>query len=691
MSDVYDIVSLIKSDSSVIDNHYDNHVHQNRLIHKLKEVFTSEEEKIFMASFTCYTQFNPYSDFVILLNDIWKWLGYSRFEECKRALLKHFKENVDYKIEKAAPPIGGAKIEPLDEQEKDKRGGHNKEYITLTVNCFKKLCLKSRTEQAEKIHDYYIKLEQSIHQVMKEEINELRNQLILKNNEIDNVVYKNEQNLLIKHDKKRCFYLILISSKIIKFGITSDIIRRLKDHKREISENIVLLYVLETVYNTVIENKIKELCNNSNDILYETRMTMEFNDKIQTELISLENITVEQLWNKVLQIEKNINKDEIFMEMERKIELLTVELEQMKDKVSILKEPKKVVKTINLLEEDVVFPILNYHINTKETIKLDTLADAKRFYGVDAQTIKNYVNKRRQLNGYVLRTHNKYPYWMPPENFKYNGIVKQTTQNVFIKRIDKITDEVTYYNSITEAAIFLQFEIDNIELDEETHDCVLIKKALGELFRGLPTRKEIIVKYRWYKMKEIGYMVNEDSSTTCIDEEIPISTENTELALNNDIVIVRNIDTGEETMYPEGYSSKFYKVYGMRKETYESHVNTPHNYKNFTFRTGGMPYWNPPKTYMRNKQSDNARVNYYLKAINLKTDEVSYHHSINDLVLNLFPNDDKIKTASAIHKKLYSGRNPTILTDYDIIKLETCGEWVYPNGDIENIEKLWNK
>ena len=200
------------------------------------------------------------------------------------------------------------------------------------MNCFKKLCLKSKTDKADQIHDYYIKLEETLHEVMKEETNELKKQLTLKNKEIENIASKNERELLLKHNKKRCFYLIQITDKIIKFGITNDIIKRLSDHKRDISEDIILLYVLETVYNVVIEKKIKELCSDEKDILFGKRVSIEYNNKIQTELISLDKLlTIEQLWNKVLKIEKNINKDELFIQMEQDIETLKLKKDIEKD------------------------------------------------------------------------------------------------------------------------------------------------------------------------------------------------------------------------------------------------------------------------------------------------------------------------------------------------------------------------
>jgi phage anti-repressor protein len=118
------------------------------------------------------------------MGDVWKWLGFSRKEECKRVLTKHFTQNIHYKIltkdfteENFAPQVGGAKTifqQPMEnkingENKAPQVGGAskvrgcaglNKEKILMTVNTFKKLCLKSNTKKADEIHDYFIKLEE---------------------------------------------------------------------------------------------------------------------------------------------------------------------------------------------------------------------------------------------------------------------------------------------------------------------------------------------------------------------------------------------------------------------------------------------------------------------------------------------------------------------------------------------------
>jgi hypothetical protein len=158
-----DIVNLIESNP--ITKFTGNY--QSKLIEKVKNSFSEYEQQIFLASFYCYLKYDYKNDFVIDLDNVWQWLGFGQKDSAKRVIEKNFCINKDYKI--FAPQVGGAK--------KDTRGGHNKEIIMLNVDTFKKFCLKAGTKKADEIHDYFIKLENIMHEITKEESNELKLQL----------------------------------------------------------------------------------------------------------------------------------------------------------------------------------------------------------------------------------------------------------------------------------------------------------------------------------------------------------------------------------------------------------------------------------------------------------------------------------------------------------------------------------
>src|SRR5690606_12113436 len=111
------------------------------------------------------------------------------------------------------------------ESEKTETRGRKPEYITLTVNCFKKLCLKSRTKKADEVHDYFIFLEYIVNVSVVEQSEEFQNRLRIKDQELSikdqelKLKDIDKQNSLIENFKnKQVLYLIKVSVNIIKYG-----------------------------------------------------------------------------------------------------------------------------------------------------------------------------------------------------------------------------------------------------------------------------------------------------------------------------------------------------------------------------------------------------------------------------------------------------------------------------------------
>jgi hypothetical protein len=143
--------------------------YQNKFLSKIKSTFTCDDQRLFVTSFYVYLNYNSKEDFVIDLDNVWKWLGFQQKVNAKRVLEKHFKLDIDYKF---LLSLSGK--QDLDEK---KHGGANKETFLLTVKAFKLFCLKAGTKKADQIHEYYIKLEETLHEVINEESNELKLQL----------------------------------------------------------------------------------------------------------------------------------------------------------------------------------------------------------------------------------------------------------------------------------------------------------------------------------------------------------------------------------------------------------------------------------------------------------------------------------------------------------------------------------
>jgi phage anti-repressor protein len=157
-----DIVNLIESNPiTKLNGNY-----QSKLIQKVKNTFTEYEQQIFLASFYCYLKYDNKNDFVIDLDNVWQWLGFGQKVNAKRVLEKNFMIDKDYKL----------LLCQLAKQTNIK-GGHNKETFMLNINTFKKFCLKAETKKADEIHEYFIKLEEILQEVLIEESTELKQQL----------------------------------------------------------------------------------------------------------------------------------------------------------------------------------------------------------------------------------------------------------------------------------------------------------------------------------------------------------------------------------------------------------------------------------------------------------------------------------------------------------------------------------
>jgi phage anti-repressor protein len=154
--------------------------YNNKLLTKIKETFTENQQQLFISSFYLYLNYNK-DDFVISLDNIWEWLGFNQKEAIKRVLVKNFIENKDYSFRRSA------------ESKREGRGGSTKEIILLTVKCFKLLCIKAGTKKANEIHEYFIKLEELLQDVILEECNEVKLQLENKDKEYEIKLKKEKQ------------------------------------------------------------------------------------------------------------------------------------------------------------------------------------------------------------------------------------------------------------------------------------------------------------------------------------------------------------------------------------------------------------------------------------------------------------------------------------------------------------------
>ena len=304
--------------------------YNNRFVNKVKETFTETQQQMFVSSFYCYLNYHQTNDFVIDLDNIWIWLGFSQKAMAKRSLEKYFIIDKDYKVLLCRSA----------EQTNDTKGGHNKQTILLNIRTFKLFCIKAGTAKANEIHEYFIKLEDIMNEIVKEECAELKEKI--ENQKISNKLEKEllrEKTLIEQFQvNTQCVYYGLVDDKnenneqLIKYGNSNNLQQRIEQHKKTYT-NFRLVNAFKVENKLHIENAIK----NCEEIIPYKRV-IEIKNVNYTELLSINNLSFE----KIDKIIKNIITT-IEYTPENYIKLLC-ENKELKNEVDILKNENKKLK-----------------------------------------------------------------------------------------------------------------------------------------------------------------------------------------------------------------------------------------------------------------------------------------------------------------------------------------------------------
>jgi prophage antirepressor-like protein/predicted GIY-YIG superfamily endonuclease len=248
-------------------------------------------------------------------NEIAKVLGINDV----RFSMKDFRQNVD--------SVTSTVCDTLD---------NAKRTVMLTEAGLYRLLFKSRKKIAVKFQDFVISV---IKEIRIRGSYDLNQQLALKDQQIaafgksfDIKLRQQNEDSFIKmyHLKKLCYLVLFFHNGRwkIKYGCTTDIERRLKDHKREIGNDIFLVYCIETFDENVLETEFEK-----NDTVVKNRTEIiGLDGKNKTEII---NLLDENEYNKYIKIFQKANDKVNDKDLEMKrldLELKKVELEIIKEK-----------------------------------------------------------------------------------------------------------------------------------------------------------------------------------------------------------------------------------------------------------------------------------------------------------------------------------------------------------------------
>jgi len=256
----------------------------SKILEKIIKNFTPEEQNLYIASL--YTFLNCKStNYNINLDDIWKLIGFGKKGDCKSLLVNNFEKNKHYIIlsqeeydnireNTIKTAYGGAEAVLSDEKQ---NGGQNKEIILITVYCFKKLCLKAKTKKSDEIHEYYIKLEEIINELVIEQAEELRIKLQNKDKELEDkdqqistlqeTVDNTEDMILTNSEGANIVYLAVIDADEIndidtgaKFGNTANRMKKRYAKHKKTFPKFELVYTIHSDDHIKLERLIKDAC-----------------------------------------------------------------------------------------------------------------------------------------------------------------------------------------------------------------------------------------------------------------------------------------------------------------------------------------------------------------------------------------------------------------------------------------------
>jgi hypothetical protein len=539
-----DIISLIeKNPITKLSNTYNN-----KLLIKIKEKFTDAQQQLFIASFYTYLNYNK-NDFIIDLDNIWLWLGFSQKIRAKELLEKHFIININYKIIN------------LNEK-KIGRGGNNKERILLNIKTFKSFCLKASTKKASEIHEYFLNLEELLQEVINDETDEIKKQLEIKDNESNGLKkqlqnkdielsttqeLEREKTLLKKFGKLGpLIYIIKVksyenSSYVIKIGESREgVAKRYTEHKKNYEEILLLdcfLVKKSKAFEKYIHEKFRDY-----------KMTTLVGHEKENELILIGGkLTYAMV---IKEIEDNLKNYDDYNDNE--IQKLEFENEKLKLELINAKSSNPIMNTNNdeilkiLLENN---KILSEEINE---IKKSNKEILEKLNTIQCKTTNNFneplVNVGPRLQQINPETMELVKY--------YETVAECLKTNIKLKRpsIDKAINDNTVYNGYRWLYVARELDPNVIHKIEETKNTKI--QNIGYIAKVNKDKTEIInvyldrktaAKFNNYKSDSaLDYHVKYETIT---NEHYYILFDKCEEKLKKDFIEKNN---GEPILYKDG-------------------------------------------------------------------------------------------------------------------------------------------
>jgi len=414
--------------------------------------------------------------------------------------------------------------------------GGTQQALFLSSQGVYRLLYSSKKEIAKKFRKWAGNILDDI--IFNESI-ELKKQLENKEKELENkeLEKKREVEITLRDSfNKRCVvYLIKITINneiIYKFGYTDDIVSRLRTHKKQIGEDIELVYCIESKDNKMLERLLIDYLEQ-----YKFRIKRTFNDKQQTELLKVNDI--EMIKNKLIELNKDVENDKLLI-MKLKNKIIDLENENIKLKQQLLLKDDEIVNELKNKIEMLEKTILDYKLeknNIKPFIKNkdiveDRIYKKRKVDKIDPTTLK-IIETYECINSIIVKN---------PE-FTYNQLYRSIKKNNVYKdfRWNYTGEKINPTNKI----IIDGNKIERVVQLDKNKNFVKIYPTKSELCKLLHIGIVRLNKFiEEEKILNEFYYVNESS----YNDEIPDEFNNHEIHNSKQIREI-NIETNEIIIY----------------------------------------------------------------------------------------------------------------------------------------------
>lgn len=183
--------------------------------------------------FSLYDTSSTSQSFVINFDVVATWLKI-RKGDLKRALVSNYIKNTDYTIEKKSLTTAG----------------RPRNLIMLTPDCFKLLCMQSRSANSAMVRQYFLQVEETLDAYKNHIVADLQNTVdVLRNEQKPKIETRKGVIYGLRGDKTH--------PEMMKLGKAKSFIKRLKEHNTSRVDDVDVLFVRETDDIDQVESCIK--------------------------------------------------------------------------------------------------------------------------------------------------------------------------------------------------------------------------------------------------------------------------------------------------------------------------------------------------------------------------------------------------------------------------------------------------